>query len=98
MENDTATVECVRQAAIDILGSESVHDIERPTLISEDVSIFLRAIPGCFFALGASNPEKGKISLHHSPVFDIDESVLWKGTAVFCLSALRLLGLNISKR
>jgi amidohydrolase len=92
VENDPATVECVRQSALDILGPDLVRDIERPTLISEDVSVFLREIPGCFFALGASNPGKNRISLHHSPVFDIDESVLWQGTAVFCQSALRLLG------
>jgi len=91
VENDPGTVELVMQAAADLLGTAGVHVIERPTLIGEDVSIFLNEVPGCFFALGASNPEKDRLSLHHSPVFDIDESVLWRGTAVFCLSALRLL-------
>ena len=91
VNNDPETVDLVKQAATDLLGPSGVHLIERPTLVGEDVSIFLNEVPGCFFVLGASNPEKDRVSLHHSPVFDIDESVLWRGTAVFCLSALRLL-------
>ncbi len=91
VESDPEMVELVKQAATDLLGPSGVCIIERPTLIGEDVSVFMNEVPGCFFALGASNPEEGRMSLHHSPVFDIDESVLWKGTAVFCLSALRLL-------
>lgn len=98
VRSDPSVAGLVRQAATDLLGPEGVRLIERPALTGEDVSIFLKEVPGCFFALGASNPEKDRVSLHHSPVFDIDESVLWKGAAVFCLSALRLLGDSASGR
>ncbi|MEA2063233.1 MAG: M20 family metallopeptidase [Gemmatimonadota bacterium] len=91
VENDHGMVDLVRKAAVDLLSPDGVHVIERPSLTGEDVSVFLDKVPGCFFALGTSNPSKGRVSLHHSPVFDIEESVLFHGVAVFCLSALRFL-------
>ena len=87
--SDPALCELVEEAARDLFGPSGVRKIERPAMVGEDVSLFLNEVPGCFFALGGSNPEKGIHSLHHCPVFDIDESVLWKGAALFSLCALR---------
>ena len=92
VQSDPAMVELVAAAARDILGGQDVRQIRRPSLAGEDVSLFLNQVPGCFFGLGASNPQRGIQSLHHCPVFDIDESVLWRGAAVFSLAALRYLG------
>jgi amidohydrolase len=89
LANDPRANDLVARAAGDLLGPEEVRLIERPTMGGEDMAFFLREVPGCFFGLGAGNPEKGIRCLHHSPSFEIDESVLWRGTAVFCLAALR---------
>ncbi len=90
VRNDPKVADVVRQAALDLLGPEDVRTISRPSLGGEDVAFFLERTPGCYFGLSAHNPKKGFYSHHHSPVFDIDESVLWRGSAVLALSALRL--------
>ena len=88
---DNRMIELVRDSAREILGEKDVHEIVNPSMGAEDMSIFMEAVPGCYFALGAHNPEAGFESIHHSPVFDIDESVMWKGTAVFTAATLRFL-------
>jgi amidohydrolase len=44
-------------------------------------------VPGAYFFLGSYNPEKGPMYPHHHPKFDIDESVLWIGSAVLAQAA-----------
>ncbi|HUU28070.1 MAG TPA: M20 family metallopeptidase [archaeon] len=97
VKSDPEVTDLVAGSARELFGAGGVCRIEKPAMVGEDVSFFLREVPGCFFALGSSNPEKGFHSLHHSPLFDIDESVLWKGTAVFSLAALRLLEGSVSQ-
>ena len=96
VKSDPAVAGLVAASAMELFGRDGVCRIERPTMGGEDVAFFLRRTRGAFFALGTHNPEKGFRSLHHSPVFDVDESVLWRGTAVLCLAALRLLGQEVS--
>ena len=50
----------------------------------------VRGFRGVFSGIGASNPDKGIHSLHHSPVFDIDESVLWQGRRGFLPDCIAL--------
>jgi len=91
VQSDPEIAGLVADCARDLLGEEMVKQILRPSMAGDDFSLFLQKVPGCYFALGASNPDKGIHSVHHSPLFDIDESVLWRGSAVFCLAALRWL-------
>ena len=49
-------------------------DTLEPIAPSDDVSEFMRHIPGCHFFVGAM-PKAGPVD-HHTPEFDIDESVL----------------------
>ncbi len=46
------------------------------TMGSEDFSLFLNEIPGCFYFIGSANPDKNLIYGHHHPKFDFDEEVL----------------------
>ena len=46
------------------------------TMGSEDFSLYLNEIPGCFFFVGSANEEKGLSYGHHHPKFDFDEKVL----------------------
>jgi amidohydrolase len=54
----------------------------------EDMSVFLRRVPGCFFFVGSGLP--GAYRPHHSPVFDFDERALAVGTLLLERSARRL--------
>lgn len=51
-----------------------IHDYQ--SLVSEDFSLFLNLIPGCFLFLGSGLPDKQDRYGHHHPKFNIDERVL----------------------
>ncbi len=62
-----------------------------PTMGAEDFSFYLQKIPGAFLALGIYNDEKGIVHPHHHPKFDVDEDVLYLGTAMEVALALEFL-------
>ncbi len=88
--NDARVAEFVRADAVGVLGAEQVAG-EQFTMGSEDMSEFLKRVPGCFFFLGSRNDAKGLNAPHHSPHFDIDEDVLPLGVAILAQSAARYL-------
>lgn len=50
---------------------------ESPLIMAgEDFSFYLEKVPGCFFFVGAGNPEQGITAPHHHPRFDIDERAI----------------------
>ncbi|WP_048149786.1 M20 metallopeptidase family protein [Palaeococcus ferrophilus] len=49
---------------------------------AEDFAYYLQRVPGAFLTLGIYNEEKGIIYPHHHPKFDVDEEVLYLGTAM----------------
>ncbi len=49
---------------------------------SEDFAYYLQEIPGCYVRFGARIKESEYVPLH-SPLFDIDESVLKVGAEYF---------------
>jgi amidohydrolase len=79
--NDAQAAARVRQAAARVVGAENVSD-QQLWGASEDMSYFLRTVPGCFFFVGASRAEKE--FPHHNPRFDFDEAVLAQGVAILC--------------
>ena len=84
--NDAETSEVVRRAAETVLGPEEVT-VGVKTMGSEDAAFFMEDVPGCYFFLGAANPEKGLVAPHHNPQFDIDEEVLVLGLAILAQAA-----------
>lgn len=64
------------------------------TMGSEDMSIWLDAVPGCFFFIGSANDEKGLNAPHHHPNFDIDEDVLPMGAAAIAIAAKHILDIK----
>ncbi len=56
-----------------------------PSMAGEDFSFYQQKVNGVFLFLGIKNNEKRIIHPHHHPRFDIDESVLWKGAAIYSL-------------
>jgi amidohydrolase len=66
------------------------------TMGSEDMSIWLDAVPGCFFFIGSANAEKGLNSPHHHPNFDFDETVLPMGVAAMASAVKHILEVKSS--
>ncbi|NJD11078.1 MAG: amidohydrolase [Gemmatimonadetes bacterium] len=85
--NDEAATALARVAVADALGAEAVAPF-RPMMGAEDFALLARAAPGCFFWLGAALPDPRE---HHSPTFDIDESVLATGAAALAACAVQAL-------
>ncbi|MCC9167905.1 M20 metallopeptidase family protein [Pontibacter harenae] len=50
---------------------------------SDDFSFFQKKIPGVYYLLGASDFEKGIISMPHSPNFEVDENSIRTGVKYF---------------
>ena len=64
-----------------ILGKSNVI-VAKPITGAEDFSFYQRVIPGFFWFLGAGNERLNITAAHHTPDFDIDESVLVPGVKV----------------
>ena len=74
-------------------GAENVIDhVDAPNMGSEDFAYFVKEVPGAFMFLSSANPEKGTDVPHHNPKFNIDEDVLWTGSAMFVKIAEKFLG------
>jgi amidohydrolase len=90
--NEPGMTALVRKAAIATVGEANVDDSEAiVTAGSDDMACFLETVPGCYFIVGANNPEKGADYPHHHPRFAIDENALPIGVEVLTRAALDFL-------
>lgn len=90
--NDPQVTGVVRRAAEAVLGPQQVHSGER-TMGSEDAAYFMEHVPGCFFFLGSTGPDRAFVP-HHNPRFDIDEGVLALGVAILAHAAASYLKMS----
>ena len=90
--NDLEFTKSFAETAKEILGKENIIELKEPTMVGEDMAFYLERVPGTFFFL-ASAP-KGKVYPHHNSRFDIDETVLWEGTALLSQGAIDWLNKN----
>jgi amidohydrolase len=81
--NDAGITELVRSAALSVVETPAGVVPECQTMGGEDMSFFLRAVPGCYFFLGAANQAKELAYPHHHPRFDFDEAALSTGVEIF---------------
>ena len=80
------------RAIVTVVGPDRVvTEVAHPIMVGEDFSLYLQQVPGAFLFLSSANPAKGTDAAHHSPSFDVDEDVLWLGTAAFVNLAERFL-------
>lgn len=63
-----------RASAAAAVGAEAVAE-GRPAMASDDMSLFLRERPGCFFFVGIA-PADGPAPPHHAPEFEMNEAGL----------------------
>ena len=80
--------DCARE----VVGESRVIDrVDAPNMGGEDFAYFLNQVPGAFMFLSSSNPAKHTDIPHHNPRFNVDEDVLWIGSAMFVKIAERFL-------
>lgn len=88
MHNDDQIAGVIEQVTVDLLGRNHLH-VEDTGMGAEDFSYMTRLAPGAMFMLGSKLDTVNRP--HHSPIFDLDESVLPVGVAVLAETTLRLL-------
>lgn len=94
LHNDASLVsECIPPA--EKLG---LYEETEQTLGGEDFAFYGHHCKTAMFLLGIGNKDKGIVYPHHHPRFDIDESVLWKGSAFLALAALQWLSKRNNKK
>ena len=72
-----------------ILPAADVHISTEDGMGGEDAGFFYQQVPGCFFRLYSAAPfADGEIYPAHSSRFVLDDSVLYRGTALFVQGAL----------
>ncbi|MDH5605881.1 MAG: amidohydrolase [Anaerolineae bacterium] len=60
---------------------------------AEDMSFIMNEIPGCYFFVGSSDPQKGLVYGHHHPKFDFNELAMSKAAGLMAGAALEVLKL-----
>ena len=88
--NDPVMTALVQEVAAEVVGAENVVESDLH-MGAEDFSYFLEQVPGCFFFVGSSNPERGLIWGHHHPRFDLDEDAMAIGMETMTKTVLRAL-------
>lgn len=85
VSNDRKLASETMNSLTNIYGSQSVTPLYGviPDGRSDDFAHFQKRIPSVYFLLGASNFEKGIISMPHSPNFSVDENCIKTGVNFF---------------
>jgi amidohydrolase len=86
--NDPESVAVVEAEAAIVLGPDQVFRMP-PTGPSDDVSEFLRHLPGCYFFVGGGAAD-GSSGTHHSPTFLVEDESTRVGANVLVRGALAL--------
>lgn len=89
--NDDETVEIVKGAAEEVLGSNNIEEQLAPKLGVESFAYFALARESAFYFLGIRNEGKNIVHSAHNGLFDIDEDSLPLGVAIQCTAAFNYL-------
>jgi amidohydrolase len=85
--SDEHMARLVERAAAEVVGAQNVRN-DQVTTGSDDMALFLNAVPGCYFVVGVQNSALGCDAPHHSPRFKIDEDGMAVGVEVMVRAAL----------
>lgn len=89
VRNDDAITGRVLQVAAEVLQGASVVRLASPLAASDDVSVFLDRVPGCYLMVGAGRAD-GTSGPHHCPTFAIDEGAMRVGATALAAGAVFL--------
>ncbi len=81
--NHEPCVKTALSAAGKLVEEDSLIFPVPPVLGGEDFGYYSQKIPACFVMVGAGNEEKGIVNMCHHPQFDIDETCMIYGMALF---------------
>lgn len=85
--NDEKLTNTASKTLQNIYGKEvMIADHGQVPYFNDDFAYFQQKIPGVYFFLGGSNPEKGIVAMNHAPNFQVDEESI--RTGVQCFSSL----------
>ena len=90
--NDGDMAAFAARCAAEVLGADQViTQVPHPNMGGEDFAFYLEQVPGAFMFLSSANAALHTDIPHHNARFNVDESVLWEGAAVFAAIAQRFL-------
>lgn len=92
VKNDPDIVHLVKNFVKDVLGATALKSM-KPEMGSEDFGVYLQTTPGAIFHLGVALKDPSH-QIHHNSKFDIDDSVLYIGSALLAGCAMKWLELN----
>ena len=91
LENNPELTGQIKDIVTNIL-PDDVFDLKNPVMGGEDMAFYQKEVPGCFMFLSNLKEHSDGIAYHnHSPKFNLDESMFYKGVATFIASAFELL-------
>lgn len=71
---------------------DDIFELEKPTMGGEDMAFYLQKVPGTFmFLSNLKEASDGEKYPNHHPKFDLDESLFYKGIAIFLKTAFEFL-------
>lgn len=87
--NDYKFTEEIFKISTSLFGEKYVKKINTPTMGGEDMSLFLKEVPGTYFMLSNLKiADDGIRYPHHSSKFDVIEEEFYKGIAIFISAAM----------
>lgn len=89
--NDPALTALAAEAAREVLGAEYVQQEVQTSMGNEDFAYYQERSPGAFAFLNISSDDPATHYPVHSPTFQVDESILWHGTALHVQAAVNYL-------
>lgn len=84
--NDQKMAEIMWQAGVDILGKRNMVKAP-PVMGGEDMSLYMRKVPGCFGFIGMQDKKTGSVWPHHHPKFSVDEACMPLGMEILYRAA-----------
>lgn len=95
--NDEKLTRIARNAVRSLYGEEALDQLPAD-MGSEDFAYFLDRVPGVYAFIGTRNEEKGLTAKNHNDHYDVDESVLKRGAALYAQFAYDYLNAQASDR
>ncbi|PQO35400.1 M20 family metallopeptidase [Blastopirellula marina] len=86
--NQAGAVSQLKCAIVESFGHEAIYEIPRASMGGEDFAFYLDHVPGAMARLGCRAPSLERAPLLHSPLFDIDESVLAIGARILASAVI----------
>ena len=87
--NEEKMTDALIASASKVLGEDSIHIKGTQGMGGEDAGFYYQMVPGCFFNLCCQTEHAdGKLYPGHNSKFMVDDSLLYRGTAVFVQGAI----------